>query len=57
MLSLFKNLGYKIEDYPKTYELYCNEITLPVYNGLSNEQLSSVVNAVVKSYEKVIVNV
>ena len=50
MLTLFKNRGYKIEDYPKTFELYQNEITLPVYNGLTEEQLKKVVQVVVKAY-------
>ena len=46
MLTLFKSRGYNIEDYPMSYELYRNEITLPVYNGLSEEQLEYVVAAV-----------
>jgi dTDP-4-amino-4,6-dideoxygalactose transaminase len=51
MLTLFKNRGYKIEDYPKTFELYQNELTLPVYNGLTEEQLKRVVKVVVKAYQ------
>ncbi len=54
MLTLFKNLGYKIEDYPNTYKLYANEISLPVYNGLTKEQLTRVVEAVVDAYDSVI---
>ena len=50
MLTLFKNRGYKMEDYPKTFELYQNEITLPVYNGLTEEQLRKVVQVIVKAY-------
>lgn len=50
MLTLFKNKGYKIENYPKTMELYQNEITLPVYNGLTDEQLSIVVKSVKDAY-------
>ena len=53
MLTLFKNLGYKMEDYPKTYELYSNEISLPIYNGLNNEQLNFVVETVVTAYNLV----
>jgi dTDP-4-amino-4,6-dideoxygalactose transaminase len=51
MLTLFKNRGYKIEDYPKTFELYQNEITLPVYNGLTEEQLKWVIKVVVEAYQ------
>ena len=54
MLTLFKNLGYKIEDYPTTYKLYANEITLPIYNGLTKEQQTRVVDAVVEVYQTVI---
>lgn len=49
MLTLFKNLGYRMEDYPKTYSLYANEITLPVYNGLTEEQVDIVAQAVIAS--------
>ena len=56
MLTLFKNLGYKIEDYPKTYELYSNEITLPLYNGLSKDNLEIIVKTIVEAYESTIKN-
>ncbi|MGV8881970.1 MAG: DegT/DnrJ/EryC1/StrS family aminotransferase [Rhodoglobus sp.] len=49
MLTLFKNRGYRIEDYPKTYELYSNEITLPLYNGLTDEQIDEVISVVAAS--------
>jgi len=51
MLTLFKKRGYKMGDYPKTFELYQNEITLPVYNGLTEEMLKRIVKAVVKAYD------
>lgn len=35
MFTLYKNLGYKIEDYPNAYNQYINEISLPVYSTLS----------------------
>ena len=31
MLTVFKNLGYKIEDYPVAYDNYSREISLPIY--------------------------
>ncbi|MGX5682395.1 DegT/DnrJ/EryC1/StrS family aminotransferase [Schumannella luteola] len=46
MLTLFKNRGYDIADYPQTYRLYSNEITLPLYNGLTDAQVDEVVAAV-----------
>jgi len=53
-LTLFRNLGYRMEDYPVTYKLYQNEITLPVYNGLSEDKLSLVVQTLVEAYNEVI---
>jgi dTDP-4-amino-4,6-dideoxygalactose transaminase len=53
MLTLFKELGYKMVDYPVTFNLYQNQITLPVYNGLTNEQLLRVTDAVVDAYKAV----
>ncbi len=46
MLTLFKNRGYSMADYPKTYELYANEITLPLYNTLSDDQIAEVISVV-----------
>ena len=50
MLTLFKNLGYKMKDYPNTYRLYANEISLPLYNGLTRDQLREVIEAVAEAY-------
>ena len=50
MLTLFKNRGYRMEDYPNTYKLYSNEVSLPIYNNLSKEQLRVVVDTVVEAY-------
>ena len=52
MLTLFKNRGYRIEDYPVTYSLYANEITLPLYNGLTDDQIDEVIQAVIDSVEE-----
>ncbi|MEG2277931.1 MAG: DegT/DnrJ/EryC1/StrS family aminotransferase [Odoribacter sp.] len=53
MLTLFKNRGYCMEDYPCTYQLYRNEISLPIYNHLTREQLRWVVDTVVEAYEAI----
>ena len=50
-LSLFRARGFDIADYPKTYELYANEITLPVYNGLTDAQVDEVVAVVSEAVE------
>lgn len=57
MLTLFKNLGYKMEDYPNTYKNYACEISLPIYPQLTEEEVNYIVSSVVKSYQIVKINV
>jgi dTDP-4-amino-4,6-dideoxygalactose transaminase len=52
MLTLFRERGYDIADYPKTYELYSNEITLPLYNTLTEAQVAEVIHAVARAVEE-----
>jgi dTDP-4-amino-4,6-dideoxygalactose transaminase len=54
MLTLFKNLGYRIEDYPKAYDSYSREISLPIYPQLTNDQIEYICEAVQSSYKKVV---
>jgi dTDP-4-amino-4,6-dideoxygalactose transaminase len=54
MLTLFKDLGYKIADFPVSYDNYSREISLPIYPQLTNEQLDYICKAVVSSYDKVV---
>ena len=51
MLTLFKNLSYKMENYPVSYSIFQNEITLPLYPQLTNEQVDFLLSNLVKSYE------
>ncbi|MBK7851725.1 MAG: hypothetical protein IPJ66_11470 [Bacteroidetes bacterium] len=51
MMSFYKGMGYKISDYPETYSLYKNEISLPVYYDLSPEQTDIVVQALIHAVE------
>ena len=53
MFSFYKGLGYKIEDYPVSYDNYSREITLPVYYDLSGEQVRTVTGAVAASVAEV----
>ena len=53
-LTLFRNLGYRIEDYPVTAALAANEITLPVYNGLTDAQVDEVLAAVIAAVAEVL---
>ncbi len=54
LLSAFKNKGYKMEDYPVAYDNYCREISLPVWYGLSEEMVKTVIDAVICSVEEVL---
>lgn len=54
MLSLFKGLGYDINDYPVAYENYSREISLPIYPQLTTAQVDYIINTIVDAYQKVI---
>ncbi len=55
MLSAYRNLGYRMEDYPNAYKQYANEISLPLYYDLSEAQVAEVVDAVAAAVHKVMV--
>ena len=44
ILTAYKNLGFKVEDYPNAFDMYKNEITLPLNTLISLEQVDYVVN-------------
>lgn len=50
MLTAYKKMGYKISDYPVTYDNYSREISLPVYYNLTDEQVQQVIQAVKGSF-------
>lgn len=54
MLTVFKNLNYKIEDYPISYRNYSIEISLPVYPQLTNDNIRYIVECVIKGYNKIV---
>lgn len=54
MFTLYKNLGYKIEDYPNAYSQYENEISLPVYSTLKLEDAEYIANELLKLIREVI---
>ena len=45
MLSAYHDLGFKIENFPNAYHQYENEITLPLYSSLSNEQVIYIITS------------
>lgn len=53
MMSFYRNQGFYMKDYPVAYQNYSREISLPVYFNLSDSDLKTIVNAVVKSVNEV----
>ena len=53
MLTVYRDLGYRIEDYPNTFRHYSREITLPVYYDLTDAQVDTVIAAVKDSVREV----
>lgn len=53
MLTVFKNLGYKIEDYPQTYKNYSVEISLPIYPQLTESEVLYICNTVESAYKSI----
>lgn len=53
-LTAYKKRGYKMEDYPQTWDKYHNEISLPVYFNLSDENVETVIKAVAKGVAEVL---
>ncbi len=52
MLSLYKGLGYNMQDYPGSYRQYEHVISLPVYYNLSDEDVATVIAAVTAAVEE-----
>ena len=54
MLTFFKNLGYDIHDYPQSYKNFSNEISLPIYPQLTDEQVDYIIESLVEAYQNII---
>lgn len=53
MMTAYKNLGFRIENYPNAYAHYANEITLPLHTRLSDDDVAYVIERfrdIVKEY-------
>ena len=53
MLTAYKNLGFDISDYPNAYNLFVNEISLPLHTCLSDSE----VDYVIKCFKECLSNV
>lgn len=54
LLSYYKALEYKMDDYPVANKLWIGEISLPVFYDITEEQIDRVIEVVVQSVNKVI---
>ena len=54
MLTLFRDLGYRIDDYPQAFDNYSHEISLPCYPQLTSEQVQFVAKTVIDAYHSVV---
>ena len=52
--SFYRNQGYDAKNYPVAYKNYEQEISLPVFYNLTNEQVNTVLEAVINSVEEVL---
>lgn len=46
LMTAYKKLGFKIDDYPNSYDMYSNEITLPLHTHLSNNDINYICKSV-----------
>lgn len=50
--TAYKKLGFNISDFPNAYEMYQNEITLPLHTLLTNDEINYIVNNLKKRLMK-----
>jgi len=54
LLSAYKNIGYKMSDYPVAWSKYQNQITLPVYFDLTDENVEKIIKEVTIAVESLL---
>ncbi|SDA46094.1 DegT/DnrJ/EryC1/StrS family aminotransferase [Methanobrevibacter millerae] len=52
MLTAYKNLGFDIKDYPNAYAQFVNEITLPLYSTLTDEEADYIIGNLLEILEE-----
>lgn len=50
MFSAYKSLGFSIKDFPNAFAQYKNEITLPSYTKLSDEEVNYIIDTLLTDY-------
>lgn len=54
MLTAYKKRGYKLEDFQVSFDHYKNELSLPVYYDLNDDNVATVIEAVSTSVEQIL---
>ena len=49
LLTAYKNLGFDISNYPQAYNMYKNEVTLPLHTLLTDEEVNYIIDSMKKS--------
>lgn len=57
LLTVFRERGYTMSDYPVAYDSYAREISLPIYPELDSAKIIFIVDAVVSAYDSLIISV
>lgn len=52
MFTAYKNIGFDIKDYPNAYDMYKNEVTLPLHTLLTNDEIEYII----KTYKELLHN-
>ncbi len=53
MMTAYKKLGFDIKDYPNAYAQYANEVTLPLFSRLTDEEVEYIIEnfiEIIKEY-------
>ena len=53
-MTAYKNLGFDMADYPRSYAFFENEITLPLHTKLSDEEVDYIVKTLVRISEEIL---
>ena len=54
MLSVFKERGYAITDFPRSYDNYSREISLPIYPQLDHDACERIVSVVIDAVNQIL---
>lgn len=53
LLTVFKERGYRINDFPIAYDSYAREISLPIYPELDQDKIEYIVKSIVAAYDHI----